>query len=82
MCDTCETDLDSLPRSELGETELGDMPYDVAKVLDIWLHEQHGVMSSHHGVGAFLDELAAAGYRVTAIDPGPPIEELLPASVD
>lgn len=75
-------DLDRLPRAELAETELGDMPYDVAKVLDIWLHEQHGVTSSHHGVGAFLDELAAAGYRVTAIDPGPPIEQLLPAARD
>lgn len=76
MCDNCELDLDSLPRAELGA-----MPYDVAKVLDVWLHEQHGVISSHHGVGAFLDALAAAGYRVTPIVV-PPLEQLLPAATD
>lgn len=74
-----DTDLDSLPRSELAATELGEMPYRLAQVLDTWLHTQHGVLSSHHGVGAFLDELAAAGYRVTPIDP---FEELIPPSPD
>jgi hypothetical protein len=77
-----EPDLDDLPRSELREGVLGDMPGDVADVLDDWLHEQHGVTSSHHGVGSFLDGLAAVGYRVTQIEPGPSIEELLPTSVD
>jgi hypothetical protein len=81
MKDGDSYDLDSLPRAELREGELGDMPGDVADVLDEWL-TQHGVMSSNHGVGAFLDALAAVGYRVTKIDPGPPIEELLPVSND
>lgn len=74
-----EHDLDDLTRGQLHE--LG-MPGVVSDILDDWLHEQHGVTSSHHGVGAFLDALAAAGYRVTAIDPGPSFEELLPASID
>lgn len=73
--------LDSLPRAGLAETELGRMPYDLAQVLDGWLHTQHGVTSGAHCAGAFLDELAAAGYRVTPIE-APPFEELLPASVD
>ena len=74
--------LDRLPRAELAVTELGEMPYHVAQVLDAWLFEQHGVSSSHHGVGAFLDGLAAAGYRVTPIDPGPSFAELLPPATD
>lgn len=74
-----EPDLDDLRRDQLHE--LG-MPGDVADVLDEWLVTQHGVMSSHHGVGSFLDGLAAVGYRVTPIDPGPSIEELLPTSTD
>jgi hypothetical protein len=77
-----EPDLDDPPRSELREGPLGDMPGDVADVLDDWLHEQHGVTSSHHGVGSFLDGLAAVGYRVTRIETGPSFEELLPAPTD
>jgi hypothetical protein len=73
-----EPDLDNLRRDQLHE--LG-MPGDVADVLDGWLHEQHGVMSSHHGVGSFLDALAAVGYRVTRIEV-PAFDELLPASAD
>lgn len=53
-----EPDLDDLRRDQLHE--LG-MPGVVADVLDDWLATQHGVMSSNHGVGAFLDELAAPG---------------------
>ena len=79
---TTGEDLDARPRAELRETELGDMPGDVADVLDDWLLAQHGVTSSRHGVGAFLDELAAVGYRVTRINPGLPIEDLLPPSTD
>jgi hypothetical protein len=83
MCDTCpEPDLDSLPRAQLRGGPLGDMPGDVADVLDDWLVAQHGVFSSHHGVGAFLDLLAAAGYRVTRTHPGAPIEQLLPPAAD
>lgn len=73
-----EPDLDDLRRDQLHE--LG-MPGVVADILDDWLVSQHGVMSSHHGVGAFLDELAARGYRVTKIEV-PAFEELLPASSD
>jgi hypothetical protein len=80
--ETYEPDLDDLPRSELREGSLGDMPGDVADVLDEWLASQHGVFSSHHGVGSFLDSLAAAGYRVTRIDPGPSFDELLPAPTE
>lgn len=75
-----EPDLDDVPRS--GLREFGDMPGDVADVLDQWLFEQHGVASSHHGVGSFLEALAAVGYRVTPIDRGPSFEELLPASTE
>lgn len=77
-----EPDLDDLPRAQLREGWLGDMPGDVADVLDQWLFEQHGVASSHHGVGSFLDALAVVGYRVTPIDPGPPIEMPFPTSID
>jgi hypothetical protein len=77
-----EPDLDDLPRSQLREGWLGDMPGDVADVLDEWLATQHGVFSSHHGVGSFLDALATKGYRVTRIDPGPPIEQLLPVPTE
>lgn len=73
--------LDQLPRAELDRTELGAMPADLAGVLDTWLHTQHGVTSGAHCVGAFLDELAAAGYQVTAT-PGPTFEDLLPPATD
>jgi hypothetical protein len=74
-----EPDLDDLPRAQL--REFGDMPGDVADVLDEWLAAQHGVFSSHHGVGSFLDGLAAVGYRVTPI-PQSDIADLLPPAVD
>ena len=77
-----EPHLDDLRRDQLWETEHGDMPGHVANVLDDWLLEQHGVTSSRHGVGSFLDGLAAVGYRVTRIDPGPSFEELLPAPTE
>jgi hypothetical protein len=76
-----EPDLDDLPRSQLREGSLGDMPGDVADVLDDWLATQHGVFSSHHGVGSFLDGLAAVGYRVTPIAPSD-FADLLPAATD
>lgn len=76
-----EPDLDDLPRSQLREGLLGDMPGDVADVLDEWLFEQHGVASSHHHVGAFLEMLADRGYRVTPIEK-PAFDTLLPAATD
>jgi len=77
-----EPGLDDLPRSRLREGALGDMPGAVADVLDGWLHRNHGVISGRHYVGAFLDELAAKGYRVTPIPAGPSFEELLPAPTE
>lgn len=74
MTEPQEPDLDGVPRAELAKY---DRKYaDVAEVLDTWLRTQHGVISSHHGVGAFLDELAAIGYRVE------PIDNPLPALAD
>lgn len=73
-----EPDLDDLTRSQL--YELG-MPGVVADALDDWLHAQHGMMSSHHGVGTFLEALAAEGYRVTPIV-APSMAEMLPAATD
>ncbi len=73
--------LDRLPRAELGNTELGPMPAVVAFVLDDWMFTQHGVLSGHHGVGVFLDLLAAAGYRVTPIA-APRFDDLMPPSPD
>lgn len=79
--DDYEPDLDDLPRSQLREGALGDMPGDVADVLDEWLHDEHGVISSHHRLGSFLDRLAAVGYRVTKIEV-PSFEELLPVPTE
>lgn len=44
--------------------ELSGRPAALAGVLDTWLYTQHGVTSGSHGVGVFLDELAAAGMAV------------------
>lgn len=73
-------DLDTLTRSDLAE--LDGPAYTVACVLDDWNHRLHGLTSSSHGVGLFLDLLAAEGWRVTPIDPGPPIGSLLPPPTD
>lgn len=74
--DLIDPDLDWLTRDQLAE--LDGPAYTVACVLDDWNRQLHGVISSHHGAGLFLDLLAAEGWRVTPIDPGPPIGELLP----
>ncbi len=78
--DLHEPDLDGLTRDAL--RELGGPPAALVDVLDDWLLREHGVLSGSHCVGSFLDLLAAEGYRVTPIDPGPTFEELLPASPD
>lgn len=76
-----DPDLDDLTRGELAE--LAHLPAaTVADVLDEWLLRAHGITSSAHNVGLFLDLLAADGYRVEPIDPGPPIESLLPQAVE
>jgi hypothetical protein len=59
-------DLDALTRDQLAE--LPGPERAVADVLDDWNHREHGVMSSNHGVGLFLDLLATEGYRVTPIE--------------
>lgn len=74
-----DPDIDTLTRAELREWAHMPELAATADVLDDWLLRAHGVTSSGHNVGLFLDLLAADGYRVTAIDPGPPIEELLPS---
>jgi hypothetical protein len=75
-----DPDLDDLTRDQLAE--LAGPAYPVAKVLDEWLSREHGILSSSHAVGHFLDLLAAKGYQVTPIDPGPPFEQLLPPPKD
>lgn len=74
-----EPGLDELSRGQL--RELDGAPAVVADVLDEWNHRLHGVTSGDHGVGLFLDLLAARGYRV---EPIPAIEfaDVLPPAVD
>jgi hypothetical protein len=69
-------DLDTLTRAQLAERD--GPTYTVACVLDDWLHRLHGISSSSHGAGLFLDLLAAEGYRVTPIGPLPSLDQLLP----
>jgi hypothetical protein len=64
--DPPDPDLDDIPRRELGEID--PMHPVVADCLTSWLGHQLIERASDHGVGTFLDELAAAGYRVTPIE--------------
>lgn len=71
-------DLDDLTRTELAERE--GPGYAVACILDEWKQRLHGLTSSDHGAGLFLDLLAEQGWRVERIDApvrfatsGPPI---------
>lgn len=73
-----DPDLDDLTVGELAE--LDGPAAVVAEALLEWSNER--CCSSCHNVGTFLDLLAAEGWRVTKIDPGPPIENLLPPAVD
>jgi hypothetical protein len=68
-------DLDALRRSDLAE--LDGPAYTVACVLDDWNRRLHGVISSDHGAGLFLDLLAAEGWRVEPIVV-PTLDQLLP----
>jgi hypothetical protein len=75
-----DVDLDDVPRVELGER---DEAYGVVdEALSAWWDACDGTSTEWHGVGTFLDELAARGFRVTPIDPGPPLEQLLPPATD
>lgn len=70
-------DPDDLTRAELAE--LAHLPWsDLAEVLDEWLHREHGVTSSHHHVGLFLELLSERGWQVTRVEPIPPIGQLPP----
>jgi hypothetical protein len=61
-------DPDDLTRAELAE--LAHLPWaDVANVLDEWNRRTHGVLSSHHGVGLFLDLLNEAGWHLVRNEP-------------
>lgn len=57
-------DLDSLTRDQLGEID--PMHRVLADVLDDWVVRRFGILSGHHGIGLFLELLAAEGYRVVA----------------
>lgn len=75
-----DPDLDVLTRAQLAE--LPGPAWDVAQILDEWMFRLHGSASSQHGVGLFLDLLAARGYRVEPIAPGPPLGALLPTPTE
>lgn len=64
--DEHDVDLDRLTREQLGEID--PMHRVAADVLDDWVVRRFGILSGHHGVGLFLELLAADGYRVTKID--------------
>jgi len=76
MADDDHEDLDVRTRADLAE--LDGPAYTVACVLDDWNRRLHGITSSHHGAGLFLDLLAAEGWRVEPIGPLPPLSQLLP----
>ncbi len=74
-----QPDLDDLTRAQLAETD--ETAYEVAMALDDWRFAEHGILSSSHGAGHFLELLAARGYRVERIE-APAFEGLLPAAKD
>jgi hypothetical protein len=72
-----DPDIDSLTRADLREWAHMPELSAVADVLDDWLLRAHGVTSSAHNVGLFLDLLAAEGYRVEPIE-APTFAEIMP----
>lgn len=65
-----------MDHAHLDRARRGDLvgtPAVLAGVLDTWLHTQHGVTSGAHCVGAFLDELAAAGLAVDLAGKAAPV---------
>lgn len=76
-----DPDIDTLSRGELREWAHMPELAATADVLDDWLLRAHGVTSSSHNVGLFLDLLAAEGYRVAPIE-APSFASLLPPAVD
>lgn len=63
-----EPELDDIGEAELGEGWLGEMPVHTLAALRAWRTQ---TPEGSHGVGTFLDELAARGYRVTPIPDEP-----------
>lgn len=55
------------PLDDLKRDDLPKAPKAVADVLDDWVARKHGILSSHHGVGLFLDLLADEGYTITLL---------------
>jgi len=73
--------LDGLTREQLAE--FAHLPWsDLALVLDDWVCRRFGILSSHHGVGLFLDLLHAEGWEITRrpepVTPPPPTERGAP----
>lgn len=64
-----DPDLDDIPAGELGEWD--DMYATILDALEAWKAMRVGAHPLSHHVGSFLEELAAAGYRVTKIPPCP-----------
>lgn len=54
--------LDDVRRDDLPSQRQG-----AAMAVDEWLHREHGVMSSHHGLGLLLALLDAEGYAVVRL---------------
>jgi hypothetical protein len=75
-----EPHLDELTRDQLAEYDPAAQA--VAETLDEWLNRMHGITSSHHNAGSFLEFLALRGYRVERMEPVTPLDDLLPAEAD
>lgn len=75
-----EPEPDDLTRAQLAEYD--PMWSAVADTLDEWMIRMHGIMSSHHNAGLFLELLALQGYRVERMEPPTPVEQLLPAPTE
>ena len=68
-------DLDLLTRAQLAE--MPHLPWaDIASTLDELLAREHGLFSSAHGVGLFVELLAERGWQVTRLPE--PVTPLLP----
>lgn len=59
--------LDTLTREQLRETGYETVAA-LVRVLDEWLLTQHGITSSSHGAGHFLNLLHARGYHLAYDD--------------
>lgn len=61
---------DDLTREQLAE--YAHLPWlAVAETLDEWNHRMHGILSSHHNAGLFLELLHEAGWQVVPVEPMP-----------